>query len=134
MADTSGLSLELLAVTDARGFLDAFLEALALAREDGDAAITTSDVYEVEELDEDDVVDGIYIKIVDSEGGGEGEGDYVHRIWGVFKGGNTLSHIRVTGYYQSYNGTEYNDDWTLVVPRDVLVTQYFAADGSEDRK
>jgi hypothetical protein len=126
MADTSGLTLDLLAVTDARGFLDAFLEALG-------GEISATDVYEIEELSSDDVADGIYLELVDSEGGHEGGGEYVHRIWAVRKGANTLSHLRVTGYYQSYAGTEYNEDWTLVVPREVVVTQYFAVDGSDDR-
>jgi hypothetical protein len=124
MADTSGLDLATLARTNARGFLDAFLEALG-------GEISASDVYEIEELTDTDRADNIYIELVDSEGGSEGEGEYVHRVWAVKNGNETLSHIRVTGYYQSYNGTEYNDDWTLVVPREVLVTQYFAADGSD---
>lgn len=126
MADTSGLSLELLATTDAGGFLDAFLEALG-------GEISSSDVYEIEELNRDDEAEGIYLELVDSEGGYEGAGEYVHRVMAVKKGDTTLSHLRVTGYYQSYSGTEYNDDWTLVVPRDVVVTQYFAVDGSDDK-
>jgi hypothetical protein len=121
MADTPELDLATLARTDARGFLDAFLEALG-------GEISSTDVYEIEELTDTDRAGGIYLELVDSEGGGEGEGEYVHRIWAVRADGHeTISYLRVTGYYQSYAGTEYNDDWTIVEPREVVVTQYFAA-------
>lgn len=93
--------------------------------------MSITDVYEIECLkyvvDVVDVVDGINLELVDSEGGGEGEGSHVHRVFAINEHGNVISYIRVTGYYESYCGTEYNDDWTFVEPREVKVTQYFAA-------
>lgn len=115
-----------LARTDADGFMAAFIEALAEAEE---TELSTSDVYEIEELDEDETIeiDGhqVFIKLVHSEGGGEGEGDYVERVMAVNIDGEVVSYVRVTGYYESYNGTEWNGDWELVEPREVTVTQYF---------
>jgi hypothetical protein len=118
MATASDLDLATLARSNAGEFLQAFLEGLG-----GKIGITS--VYEIEELNGDNVFDGIHIELVSSEGGHEGGGEYVERVFAINRGDETLSHMRVTGFYQSYNGTEYNDDWTLVAPREVVVTQYF---------
>lgn len=126
MADSTGIDLGLLATTHAGDFIYAFLEAL-------DGGFTREAIYEIEELTHSDVVDGISIQIAHSEGGGEGQGDYVERVWEVRHGSTTLSFIRVTGYYESYAGTEYNDDWSLVVPREVVHIKYFSVDGTDNR-
>ena len=119
MADSTDLDLATLARINAREFLQAFLEKL------GDG-LDTSNVGDIEELTSSDSVDGIHIECVHAEGGGEGEGEHVERVFAIYAPGNeTLGYMRVTGFYQSYNGTDYNDDWTLVEPREVVVTQYF---------
>lgn len=124
MADTTDINLAALARTNGRQFLSAFLEGLA-EQADGET-LSTSDVYEIEELDSTAIVDGIHLELVHSEGGHEGDGEHVERVMAIHQLGNgILGYIRVTGFYQSYNGTEYNDDWTLVEPREVVVTQYF---------
>lgn len=118
MADTTDLDLATLARINAREFLQAFLEGL------GDG-LDTTDVRDIEELNSGDTVDGIHIELVDEEGGHEGGGEHVERVFAIHKGAEILGYMRVTGFYQSYNGTDYNDDWTLVEPREVLVTHYF---------
>lgn len=63
-------------------------------------------------------------EIVD-EYGGEGQGD---NYWGVAKitKDNEEVFVRLSGWYQSYNGAEcdnYND-WELVEPKQVTETKY----------
>ncbi len=57
--------------------------------------------------------------------GGEGCGD---NYWVVYKfepvNGDPAFYIKFDGWYQSYNGSEY-DDWFYVEPKEVTVTQYF---------
>lgn len=80
---------------------------------------------ELEDLKAKHVVEGIHIECVHSEGDCEGGGEHSENVFGVFEGDQALSYIRVTGYYASYNGTDWNDDWTFVEPRTVEVVQYF---------
>lgn len=122
MGTTPEIDLVTLARTDARGFLSAFLEKLAT---NGGSAIGPESVYDIEELDETNKADGVFIKVVYAEGGGEGGGEHVERVFSVNGTEGPVSYLRVTGYYQSYNGTDWNDDWELVEPRKVVVTQYF---------
>lgn len=119
MADSSDLDLATLARINAREFLQAFLEKL------GDGLDTTN-VGDIEELNSGDSVDGIHIELVHEEGGHEGGGEHVERVFAIHAPGHEiLGYMRVTGYYASYNGTDYNDDWTLVAPREVVVTEYY---------
>lgn len=56
--------------------------------------------------------------------GGEGQGDTWYSIK-YFKDHNV--YIKVTGYYQSYNGTEFYDGWDSckeVLPRQKTITVY----------
>lgn len=84
------------------------------------ACETPSDRYE------ETTIDGISVlyKLAYGEGGGEGEGDYVERVL-EFRIDQQVTFVRATGCYDSYNGTEWNADWTVVYPREVVVTQYF---------
>lgn len=71
-------------------------------------------------------IDDIVMATVYHVGGGEGGGENVVRVWSVTVAGEIKAYIRVTGYYASYRGTEYNESAELVEARDVLVTQYFS--------
>tara|TARA_R110000868_G_scaffold76573_6_gene220169 strand:- start:5613 stop:6038 length:426 start_codon:yes stop_codon:yes gene_type:complete len=56
--------------------------------------------------------------------GGEGEGEDYWSVWYFDKHD---VYIKVQGYYQSYNGTEFEDGWDScfeVVPEEVMVTVY----------
>jgi hypothetical protein len=120
------MSILELARTDADDFMAAFLKAF---NEANDFEMEADNVYEIEELDEEDVVeiDGhkVYLKLEYSEGGGEGDGSHVERVMTVNIDGKVEAYVRATGYYESYNGTEWNSGWELVEPREVVVTQYF---------
>lgn len=88
------------------------------------------------ELADNASVHGIALKTVESEGGGEGGGDSVTRVYEVlknvtpgkkrgFEGGETICFLRSCGYYSSEEGTEWDNDFDRVYPRQVVVTQYF---------
>lgn len=70
-------------------------------------------------------LDGFTMELVYQEGGGEGEGDYVERVIEVAADGDS-AFVACTGFYDSYNGTEWANDWHLVEPRQVTMTKYFA--------
>lgn len=73
-------------------------------------------------------VHGYVITEVDSTGGGEGEGEYadvVFRVASSYEGATDALHFRITGRYDSWNGTEWDGDFDIVEPREVLVTQWF---------
>lgn len=130
MANASQQSLKELATTDARGFLQAFVErgnaaqAFAQYGQHYDIDYSLSPT-ELAELNAAYVVEGVGIKCVHSEGDCEGGGEHSEKVFAVLEGDQSLSYIRVTGYYASYNGTDWNDDWTFVEPRTVEVVQYF---------
>ena len=54
------------------------------------------------------------VKEVHSEGGGEGEGEYVEHVF-HFKNHNVF--VKITGRYESYNGTDYHDGYYEVFPK-----------------
>lgn len=124
----------------------AFLEAYATARAEAsavewnaenpeDTPITGAQVIEddygndvVAFVDEECMnkpIEGIVLNDVYSVGGGEGGGESVIRVWSVKVDGEIKAHIRVTGFYQSYNGTDYNEDAELVEAHEVIETKYF---------
>lgn len=73
---------------------------------------------------EDGLIEGI--ELVYQEGGYEGEGDHVWRVFKVTEGTEELGYISLDGFYSSYEGTEW--DWNSlqqVYPREVTVVQYF---------
>ena len=120
MDDSTQHDLATLATTDARGFLQAFLEA-------SDSDLSDRDVYDIESLKSSTNAEGFHLELVNSKGGSEGGGEYVERVMAVFKKGckKPVAYLRVTGYYESYSGTESNNDWCFVYPREVKVIQYF---------
>lgn len=59
------------------------------------------------------------------DGGGEGEGESVYRVYAVLKGGQEIAFFSCGGYYASEYGTDWEDTFTSVYPREVVVTQYF---------
>jgi len=86
------------------------------------------------------MIDGLILREVEGHGGGEGGGDSVLRVWAVIEGaelkkskygphyvgGTEIAHIRATGYYSSYNGTEWDESSPeLVFPQVVSITKYY---------
>lgn len=56
--------------------------------------------------------------------GGEGQGDYMEAIYEVFLKGKSLLFIRQTAFYDSYAGSEWNDDYEVVYPTPVTKIEY----------
>ncbi len=65
---------------------------------------------------------GISVKSEDHYGG-EGQGEDYWTVYSFTDGKETV-YIKFDGWYQSYNGSEYNE-WFFVEPREVKVVQYF---------
>ena len=64
------------------------------------------------------------IKHVYQEGGHEGGGDYV---CGVIHFTEYDIYLKIEGYYCSHNGTEFDDDWFQVFPKQKMITVYETA-------
>lgn len=65
---------------------------------------------------------GIDFENVDSHGG-EGEGEDYWSVYKFFKRGENPVFVKFQGWYQSYNGSEF-DEWFFVEPKEVMVTRY----------
>jgi hypothetical protein len=64
-------------------------------------------------------------KVVYANGGGEGGGDHVERVLSIIdEKDEAIYHLRITGFYSSYNGTDWDDEWEEVEPYEVTVTKY----------
>ena len=70
-------------------------------------------------------VPNLNAKLVDKIGGNEGGGDQVDWVFEFIENGISLGFLRFTGFYDSYNGTEWNETIVEVLPRQVTVTKYF---------
>lgn len=78
------------------------------------------------------VIDGVEL-FMEAEEGGDGDGSLITLILGVERNGKNVAFIRLYAYHSSYDSTEWDfDEAELVEPRQVMVTQYFALDGSDD--
>ena len=63
--------------------------------------------------------------IVVCEGGGEGGGETVVRVMKVVDYvHNEIIYLRRTGYYASYDGTTWDDDFEQVFPEEVKVIKF----------
>jgi hypothetical protein len=56
--------------------------------------------------------------------GGEGQGDEMWKVFSISKDGEKDAYFRVQGFYNSWNGTEWNYEIDLVQPYEVTVTQW----------
>lgn len=74
---------------------------------------------------EGETYNGLTIILVNSVGGREGEGDYAERTFAVRdEQGDAVFYFEIQGGYDSYEGTEWDEDFYIVKPVQVLVTQY----------
>lgn len=111
--------IELLVTTDPNAFMD---------RAADEAGLPSKTSYGIEDIDEV-TIDGVTFKfeLVHSEGGGEGEGEYVERVYRVSSPNLVEVFLRDQGFYESYNGTEMNGDFRVVYPHTVTVIRYAEA-------
>lgn len=61
------------------------------------------------------------IAVVNSVGDKEGGGEYSEIVYNFVDYG---VYLKITGFYSSYNGTDWNDDWTEVFPQEKMTTVY----------
>lgn len=72
-------------------------------------------------------LNGFYPFLVERVGGREGSGEHTHSIMSMINAatGELMGYIRMTGTYNSYDGTEWDDAFVEVEPREVMVTKFF---------
>lgn len=63
------------------------------------------------------------IRLVHEEGGGEGEGEHVERVFEHDDNGK-LIYFRITGFYSSYEGIDWDTDVEKVKPVLKTITVY----------
>lgn len=73
----------------------------------------------------DIVAVNVSVKLVHSEGGREGEGSQVDRVY-LIKTDEVERFVRTTGFYDSYNGTEWDGSFERVYPQRYIETRYIA--------
>lgn len=112
-------AIQLLILEDTNAFIERLKEAGGVSTYEI-ADETPSSSYNDATIDDVNV----RYKLVHSKGGFEGGGESVERVL-EFKIGRQTTFVRVLGSYESYNGTEWDDDWKVVYPREVKVIQYF---------
>ena len=59
--------------------------------------------------------------------GGEGQGDLRYVVLKVTFTDETVKYYRQEGYYSSYDGTDWDGDFTEVTPKEVLRTEWVRA-------
>jgi hypothetical protein len=69
---------------------------------------------------------GLYLKVVYQKCGHDGNGgNHTEMIFAVSDNNNVLTYLQITGYYDSYIGTEWGDEVVVVYPREIIKIQYF---------
>jgi hypothetical protein len=81
-----------------------------------------AEFYEGGNIDEETLVAMFGdVEVIDEQGGYEGGGDYAMKVF-LFKAHNI--YIKVTGFYSSYNGTDWDGTFTEVFPQQKTITVY----------
>lgn len=76
----------------------------------------------IENLDSNNLIDEFgEVQTVDENGNCEGGGEYSDYVF-FFKDHGI--YVRVTGCYTSYNGTDWENDWSEVMPKEKTITVY----------
>ena len=65
----------------------------------------------------------VQLKTVHSVGGNEGGGENVVRVFEHDNDGEKI-YFRLTGFYSSYHGTDWDEDFVRVVPAEKVITVY----------
>lgn len=71
---------------------------------------------------------GIDVKLVHSKGGGEGEGEYVSRIFNISIFGEVIAFVATFGAYFSNCGTEWDGSFSFVAPYEMITVGYEPSD------
>ena len=79
--------------------------------------------HELEECD-GETIGGVTLRLVLADGGGEGGGEYVKRVYAFEIDGLAVSYVRQTGSYYSHDGVYWDDDFDVVTARQETITVY----------
>lgn len=63
------------------------------------------------------------LKLVHEVGGHEGDGEYAERVFEHDNDGEKI-YVKFTGFYSSYDGTDWDSDFAMVTPREKMITVY----------
>jgi len=68
-------------------------------------------------------IEGIgHAELVKAQGGSEGGGEYVERVYHFT---DHDVYLKLIGCYTSYDGTNYDDNnWAIVLPKEKIITVY----------
>jgi len=64
------------------------------------------------------------IEFVDGYIGEEGGVDNMYAVFKIIDQQNNFIYVQTTGYYNSWDGTEWHNDWTEVFQKTKVVTYY----------
>ena len=112
-------------------FKDIVDALLSEAGSDVERAFFNSDTPEINQWTKEDDEEYTFVKTAEEQGisythidsyGGEGQG---YEYWSVyeFTRDEDKVYVKFNGYYQSYNGSEY-DEYFFVEPKEKVVTEY----------
>lgn len=83
-------------------------------------------IMESDPNDPDSWFNNLDIEIVEKVGGGEGGGSAASRVYKVTTTvDDEVHYFQLTGFYDSYNGTEWDNELVEVFPHQVVVTKYY---------
>ena len=69
-------------------------------------------------------INGYAIKNIDAFGG-EGEGDSIWNVFALYKDNKLLTFFKTEGYYDSWNGVEWDEGFNIVTPREKIVIEWY---------
>jgi hypothetical protein len=69
---------------------------------------------------------GESLEMVDSDGGSEGDGEYMDKVFKVQVGAEEF-FFRITGTYNSWDSSMWNESFEIVQPVQVMRTEYVKA-------
>jgi len=115
----------------ATNFKDTITALLNDADSDIRRAFFNSETPEISKWTKEGDEEYTFVKTAEAQGityahvdnyGGEGQGD---EYWSVYEFtlGEDKIYVKFNGYYQSYNGSEY-DEYFFVEPKEKVVTEY----------
>jgi len=90
-----------------------------------DAGMLFDELYEIgaRRIGNGDYPSSLPIKLVHRVGGGEGQGEYAERVYEHDNDGEMI-YFKITGFYSSYDGTDWDSDIQRVTPQEKTITVY----------
>lgn len=123
-----GLELASLVLTDPTAFANKFAWLLSGYQPHGDMSASPAGIFDEMVHHRNGAFEGdIVVKLEESHGGGEGEGETVSRVYSVSRRlgkDQVLAYIKATGCYYSHDGTYWDDSFTRVYPQRYIAVRF----------